>query len=74
MILHKNMIDENSPLNTKVSNSLTNFLFFFFFLNLQTFSLPKLLVKVDCNRQVSHQLSCKKGEVILLISKAFQFL
>ena len=73
MILHKNMIDENSPLNTKVSNSLTNFLFFFFF-NLQTFSLPKLLVKVDCNRQVSHQLCCKKGEVILLISKAFQFL
>ena len=71
MILHKNMIDENSPLNTEVSNSLTNFLFFFF--NLQTFSLPKLLVKVDCNRQVSHQLSCKKGEVILLISKAFQF-
>ena len=73
MLLHKNMIDENSPLNTKVSNSLTNFLFFFFFFNLQTFSLPKLLVKVDCNRQVSHQLSCKKGEVILLISKAFQF-
>ena len=72
MILHKNMSDENSPLNTKVSNSLTNFRFFFF--NLQTFSLPKLLVKVDCNRQVSHQLSCKKGEVILLISKAFQFL
>ena len=73
MILHKNMIDENSPLNTKVSNSLTNFFFFFFF-NLQTFSLPKLLVKVDCNGQVPHQLSCKKGEVILLISKAFQFL
>ena len=72
MILHKNMIDENNPLNTKVSNSLTNFLFFFFF-NLQTFSLPKLRVKVDCNRQVSHQLSCKKGEVILLISKEFQF-
>lgn len=33
------------------------------------FSLPKLLVTSEFNGQYPHELTCKKGEIILLISK-----
>ena len=38
---------------------------------LQDFSLPRLLVSSEFTGQNPHELSCKTGEVILLISKAF---
>ena len=35
----------------------------------QDFSLPRLLVTSEFNGQYPHELTCKKGEIILLISK-----
>ena len=42
---------------------------FIYFWSLQDFSLPKLLVMSEFNGQFTHELTCKKGEIILLISK-----
>ena len=39
---------------------------------LQDFTLPKLLVTSDFKGQSVSQLTCKKGEIILLISKTVQ--
>ena len=39
------------------------------FLSRQAFSLPKLVVTSEFKGQASHELTCKEGEVILLISK-----
>ena len=38
----------------------------------QDFTLPKLLVTSDFKGQSPSQLTCKKGEIILLISKTIQ--
>lgn len=38
----------------------------------QDFTLPKLLVTSDFNGQSPSQLTCKKGEIILLISETVQ--